>query len=314
MPDSVTLSPSSGVWRTFDDARAPLPLADYVRANRARLVVVVVAALVAAEAVVGFQLLQPREFSAAATVTIPTAGSTPFEVGRTVARYRSVVGSESVLRDVAREERVSLGALRDGVSVSREGTSRYVRVSFTGERRADVPSLARSVAVGGLEALFRPAFRSADRALLRAQADMDALRAEVAQFNAKNGLVVDAPQLLRQRASALANARAEGNSRAAARLQDEVDVLTRIAAQFAPMETRQKELQRALNKAAAKRAEARANLEASKSRSAVGVGEAHDTTTAARLLTLGVVSFVVLLPLLFLASVLWSRLVRRGQP
>jgi hypothetical protein len=305
---ATTAAPRLNLAQRDRERRPPLPLVDYVRANRLRILRIAAAALVIAEGVVAYSLLQPREFAATATVTIPAAGSTPYEVGRVISRYRKAVESPSALKAAARTAGVSEGELRNGVSVTRQGTSRFVKVSFQGRHRARVSSIVRAVGVAGLEQLFRPALTAADEALTHAQANMDAVQRDVAAFATAHNVVGDPAQAYRQQAALLANLEATGgNAKAIARRRAEVAALEPVVAEFKPLQARQKELQRTLDTAAAKRAEVEASLEASRAPSTVAVGKTHDATSALRLITMGSLTFFLFFPLLYGASALWTR-------
>jgi uncharacterized protein involved in exopolysaccharide biosynthesis len=294
--------------------RPPVPLVDYLRANRIRILRVSAVALVIAESVVGYSLLQPRQYLATATVTIPGAGSTPHEVGRVISRYRKAVGSRAAQAAAARAAGVPVNEVHEGVRVARAGTSRFVKVSYEGRHRADVSRITRAVAVAGLEELFKPAATAADDALTQAQTNLDAVQRDVAAFAAAHNIVGDPGQAYRQQVALLAGLEATGsNRRAIARRRADVAALEPVVAEFKPLQEKQAQFQRALNTAAAKRAEVQARLDESRAPSAVAVGNTHDATTALRLITTGSLTFFFFLPLLYATTAMWARFVAAGR-
>ena len=293
------------------DVRRPLPLVDYLRVRRATILAVAALSLVAAEVVTAVLLLQPRQFVANAVVTIPAGGTTPYDVGQTVARYRRATTSDAALRSAARATGVSIGSLKDGVSVSRSGTSRYVNVSYRSRHRSEVTRVSKAVAVAGLEQMFSRALSAADKSLAQAQTKLDVLQRQIDAFNSAHGLAVAPTKLLAQKSTNLETLQAQGASaQAIAFAQQEIAALRPLADEFRPLADQQKPLQASVNQHAAKRSDISANLDAARAPSTVQVGPPHDTTSTGVFIIDGTLTFVLFFPLLYALATLGPRLTR----
>ncbi len=310
----IARAPSA--WR--EPSGAQFQLLTYLRNNKKRVLWMVVAPILAAEAALFLLALGPTEYKATATVTIPSEGSSVSDVTQSVSDYRALVKSNTVARQVAAQTRASTGSIRGGVTSKRQGTSSLVDVTYTGSKKANVVPVVKAVSRESLVALIKPELEVADRSVRQAQKDYAAVQQEIIEFNASHGLLLDPPETYRAKVAELgrlkvqaAQARAQGNTARAASLDaavaqatKDVETLAGVVREYQALQSKQDQLQATINSASNKQATQRARLDAANAASSVDVGGLKKVNALVETARAGAITFVVALLLMVGALVM----------
>lgn len=284
----------------------------YLRANRRRVLWMIVAPIFAAEAALLLFAIGPQEYKVTAVVNVPSSGSSVSDATQTVNDYRAIVKTEKVVRQVAAETGLSAGAIRGGIATKRDGTSTLVNVTFASDKKEKVSAVAKAVSRVGLSALVQPDVEEADRALTKAQTDAEENQQQIIEFNAARGLLVDAPEAYRSKVAELSRlkvqaqqARAQNNPARVASLDaaveqatKDVSTLSTIVRDYQRLQAKRDQLQSTINSAAAKQSEAQARLTAVNASSSIDVGGLQKVNIFVRTARAAAITFVVALLLM----------------
>lgn len=167
-----------------------MEIIDYLRIARRRLWVVVLVPLLAGALVLAAMLRQPTLYSSAAVVGAPAlvGGSTSNQyngaqgVLQYVSAFQSAATSAVVLQKVASQFDLTSNYVNNHLVVSAVGTSSIMHVTFATRDKAVADKVARSVATQTLGYLFGTQVTLTEHEVARAQSDLDAVNAELAEI------------------------------------------------------------------------------------------------------------------------------------
>jgi capsular polysaccharide biosynthesis protein len=309
-------APAPSAWR--EPSGMQFQLLSYLRSNKKRVLWMVVAPILAAEAALFLLAIGPSEYKATATVTIPSEGSSVSDVTQSVSDYRALVKSNTVARQVAAQTQAKASSIKNGVTSKRQGASSLVDVTYTGTKKANVVPVVKAVSRESLVALIKPELEVADRSVRQGQEDYATVQQQIIEFNASHGLLLDPPETYRAKVGELgrlkvqaAQARSEGNGARAASLDaavvqatKDVESLAKVVREYQALQSKKDQLQATINSASNKQAEQRARLDAANAASSVDVGGLKKVNALVKTARAGAITFVVALLLMVGALVM----------
>ena len=220
----------------------------YLSIIRRRLWILLLVPLLAVGAVVAWQLRQPPQYSATATVAAPAAVGGPntnqysgANAPRAfVADFSGAVTSPMIVNQVAEKTGAAPETIKDGLKVAQIGSSSLVQLTYTGPRRDQVVPVVNESAAATIRFLFQTQVTLAEKTVGEARKAVDRANAALATFYKQTGQVLpdEAYRIAAQQVADLqkeqASARAGGETTKAASLQSSIDAKKAEVAKLAP--------------------------------------------------------------------------------
>ncbi|GIH21836.1 hypothetical protein Aph01nite_01460 [Acrocarpospora phusangensis] len=174
----------------------------YGRRHRGILVPLLLVPLVAAGGGLGWAAIQPATYRHVTELQIPAPSDTASAATaeQSVATFRSLINSPSVVNAVARDTGVDVAVIRAGLTTERPSQDKergnVVQVVFTGDDRATAPKVTSAAAVTAANELLGPNIERARGNVDGAQAAADERAEAVSDAMATGGLVPDRYRVL----------------------------------------------------------------------------------------------------------------------
>ncbi|GAA1012050.1 hypothetical protein Aple_014280 [Acrocarpospora pleiomorpha] len=180
----------------------PMELNEYGRRHRGILAPLLLVPLVAAGAGLGWAAIQPATYRHVTELQIPAPSDTASAATaeQSVATFRSLISSPSVVNAVARDTGVDVALIRAGLTTERPSEEKergnVVQVVFTGDDPKTAPRVTSVAAVTAANELLGPNIERARSNVEGAQAAADERAKAVSDAMATNGLVPDRYRVL----------------------------------------------------------------------------------------------------------------------
>jgi capsular polysaccharide biosynthesis protein len=170
----------------------------YLAAIRRRLWILIVVPLLAVAVVVAWDLRQPPEYQATATIAAPAVvgGSTTNQYSGAnaprafVADFSAAVTSPLIVDQVAKETGASPTAVRDGLSATQIGESSLVQLTYVTPRRDQAMPVVSAAAGATIRFLFQTQVTLAEKTAGEAREAVDRINDELSAFYKKTGQVL----------------------------------------------------------------------------------------------------------------------------
>jgi capsular polysaccharide biosynthesis protein len=220
----------------------------YLSIIRRRLWILLLVPLLAVGAVVAWELRQPPQYSATATIAAPAVVGGPATNQYSganaprafVADFSGAVTSPMILNHVAEKTGAATATIKDGLKVSQIGTSSLLQLTYTGPRRDQVVPVVNESAAATIRFLFQTQVTLAEKTVGEARKAVDRANAALATFYKQTGQVLpdEAYRIAAQQVADLqkdqASARAGGETTKADSLQSSIDAKKAEVAKLAP--------------------------------------------------------------------------------
>jgi capsular polysaccharide biosynthesis protein len=220
----------------------------YLSIIRRRLWILLLVPLLAVGVVVAWELRQPPQYSATATIAAPAViggpGTNQYSGANAprafVADFSGAVTSPMIVNQVAEKTGAAPASIKDGLEVSQIGSSSLVQLTYTGPRRDRVASVVNESAAATIRFLFQTQVTLAQKTVGEARKAVDRANATLASFYKQTGQVLpdEAYRIAAQQVADLqreqASARAGGETTKAASLQSTIDARKAEVAKLAP--------------------------------------------------------------------------------
>ncbi|WP_214103537.1 hypothetical protein [Acrocarpospora catenulata] len=180
----------------------PMELNEYGRRHRRILAPLILVPVVAAAGGLSWAMIQPTEYRHITELQIPAPSDTASAATaeQSVATFRSLINSPSVVNAVSRDTGVDVAELRAGLSTERPSEDKergnVVQVVFTGKDQAVVPKVTSVAAATAANELLGPNIERAKANVDGAQAAADERAKAVSDAMASDGLVPDRYRVL----------------------------------------------------------------------------------------------------------------------
>lgn len=221
----------------------------YLSVIRRRLWILIVVPLLAVGGVFAWQLRQPAEYQATATIAAPTAvgGTSTSQYTGTnaprafVADFSAAVTSPMIVRQVADKTGATPAAVKDGLSVSQLGESSLIQLTYSTPKKAQAVPVVNEAASATIRFLFQTQVTLASKTAGEARKAVDKANAALSQFYRKTGQVLpdEAYRIKAQQVSDLqkeqALAQAGGELTSASGLESAIDSKRKELAALAPL-------------------------------------------------------------------------------
>jgi capsular polysaccharide biosynthesis protein len=220
----------------------------YLAAIRRRLWILIVVPALAVAAVVAWDLRQPPEYQATATIAAPAVvgGSATNQYSGAnaprafVADFSAAVTSPLIVDRVAEETGASPTAVRDGLSATQIGDSSLVQLTYVTPRRGQAVPVVSQAAADTIRFLFQTQVTLAEKTAGEARKAVDEVNGELSTFYKKTGQVLpdEAYRIKAEQVSDLqreqASAQAIGETTRASLLGTAIETKNRELAALAP--------------------------------------------------------------------------------
>jgi capsular polysaccharide biosynthesis protein len=170
----------------------------YLGAIRRRIWILVLVPLLAAGAVIAWELLQPPRYQATATVAAPAVvgGPNTNQYSGTnaprafVADFSAALTSPLIVNQVADKTGAAPGAISDNLTVSQIGDSSLVEVTYTTPERAQAAPVLNEATGATIRFLFQTQVTLAQKLVDEARKAVDKVNGELGAFYRKTGQVL----------------------------------------------------------------------------------------------------------------------------
>ena len=222
----------------------------YFGAIRRRLWILILVPLLAAGAVIAWELLQPPQYQATATVAAPAvvggSGSPTNQYSGAnaprafVADFSGAITSPLIVNQVAEKTGAAPNAVADGLAVSQIGDSSLVQVTYTTTKRDRAVPVLNEAASATIRFLFQTQVTLAQKMVSEARKAVDKVNGELGAFYRKTGQVLpdEAYRIRAQQVADLqreqASARSRGEYAQATALESAISAKKKEVADLAP--------------------------------------------------------------------------------
>ena len=222
----------------------------YFGAIRRRLWILILVPLLAAGAVIAWELLQPPQYQATATVAAPAvvggSGSTTNQYSGAnaprafVADFSGAITSPLIVNQVAEKTGAAPNAVKDGLAVSQIGDSSLVQVTYTTTKRDRAVPVLNEAASATIRFLFQTQVTLAQKMVGEARKAVDKVNGELGAFYRRTGQVLpdEAYRISAQQVADLqreqASARSRGEYGQATALESAISAKKKEVADLAP--------------------------------------------------------------------------------
>jgi capsular polysaccharide biosynthesis protein len=216
-----------------------------------RLWILILVPLLAAGAVIAWELLQPARHQVTATVAAPavvggSAANTTQYSGTNapkafVADFSGAVTSPLIVNQVAEKTGAAPAAVKDGLTVAQIGDSSLVQVTYTTSNREQAVPVLNEAASATIRFLFQSQVTLAERMVAEARKAVDRVNNEQAAFYRRTGQVLpdEAYRIAAQQVADLqrdqTSAKSRGEYSQAAALESAIAAKKEEAAKLAPL-------------------------------------------------------------------------------
>ena len=220
----------------------------YFGAIRRRLWILILVPLLAAGAVIAWELLQPPQYQATATVAAPAVvgGSTTNQYSGAnaprafVADFSGAITSPLIVNQVAEKTGAAPDAVQNGLAVSQIGDSSLVQVTYTTRERDRAVPVLNEAASATIRFLFQTQVTLAEKMVGQARKAVDKVNGELGAFYRRTGQVLpdEAYRIGAQQVADLqreqASARSRGEYAQATALESAISARKKEVADLAP--------------------------------------------------------------------------------
>jgi capsular polysaccharide biosynthesis protein len=221
---------------------------NYLGAIRRRLWILVLVPLLAASAVIAWELLRPPGYQATATVAAPAVvgGPTTNQYSGTnaprafVADFSGALTSPLIVNQVAEKTGAAPNAIKDSLTVSQIGDSSLVEVTYTTPERNQAVPVLNEATGATIRFLFQTQVTLAQKLVDEARKGVDKVNGELGAFYRKTGQVLpdEAYRIGAQQVADLqreqASARSRGEYSQASALESAISAKKEEVASLAP--------------------------------------------------------------------------------
>jgi capsular polysaccharide biosynthesis protein len=265
----------------------------YFGAIRRRLWILILVPLLAAGAVIAWELLQPPQYQATATVAAPAVvgGSTTNQYSGAnaprafVADFSGAITSPLIVNQVAEKTGAAPNAVKDGLAVSQIGDSSLVQVTYTTTKRDRAVPVLNEAASATIRFLFQTQVTLAQKMVSEARKAVDKVNAELGAFYRRTGQVLpdEAYRISAQQVADLQREQATAlESAISAKKKEVADLAPQVATYQSLVDRKDQALSR-LNVLEEGLERAQAQYSAADPRSIVTIGQVQRTSVLASL-------------------------------